>query len=313
MARYRCGLFAAILCALSTVAHVQAQMSGDLMRPTSPDWSSSRAVAMLALQGVMLPCYLLTLVLLYRRRKLYPISGRNAWLLLLLNGSSLIGSAAAAAAHLAYRDGMPCAMLLIMSYLFVPCATVMMVRGYLLVFRLEIQAFLAELAWRKSKIQRLLQRQAVSESKEAPSPPADIAAAGQAAETVTAAASGGGASTDTLSLPSLDPSTLPGHFCISNRRFMEARWILAGLTVAGAAIALPLTLTAIFDPDVRLTNAWRESHGLPRDTPENQFGGGAFFEGHRCLVYSIKVRLPKRLRTALDCFLWSCHCAGITT
>ena len=285
MARFR--LVATILCALSMGA--QAQMSGELMRATPPDWTSSHAVSMLVLQGVIIPCYLLTLVLLYRRRKMYPISGRNAWLLLLLNGSSLMGSLVAAVVHLVYRDGMPCAMLLLMSYLFMPCAAVMLVRGYLLVFRLEIQNFLAELAWRKSKIQRLLLQRQTDENDSGTPPPLDIAAADSAPKAVTVAASGSASSTGALSLPSLEPSTLPGHFCISNRRFMSPRWILAGLTAAGLGIALSLSLTAIFDPDVELTNQWREAHGLPRDTPSSQFGGGAFFEGHRCLIYSIKV------------------------
>lgn len=265
-------LVAALLSLSAAATTVDAQMSADLMRSSSPDWSSARVIAMLLLQAVMVPCYAATLLLLWRRRRLYPIAGRGAALLLLLNASSLVSSLLNAGVHIVYARGMPCGMSVLSAYLFMPYAVVMVVRGYLLVFRLEIQNYLAELAWRKSKMQRLQMRQAdkYEEAKGGPrSTPTDAQSP--------------------LSLPSLEPSTIPGHFCISNRRFMDARWIMAALTAAGVALILSLTLTSIWDWDVHLTNDWREAHGLPRDSPANQYGGGAFFEGHRCLVYSIKV------------------------
>ena len=222
----------------------------------------------------MVPSYAVTLVLLWRRRRLYPIAGRGAALLLLLNAWSLVSSLLNAAVHIVYARGMPCGMSVLSAYLFVPYAVVMVVRGHLLVFRLEIQNYLAELAWRKSKLQRLQMRQADKNEEEANR--------GARATTTDAHSS-------PLALPSLEPSTIPGHFCISNRRFMDARWIMAALTAAGVALILSLTLTSIWDWDAHLTNDWLEAHGFPRDSPSSQYGGGAFFENHRCLVYSVKV------------------------
>lgn len=267
-----------------------AQMTSEFMRPTAPDWSGARTIVMLAIQAVMIPSYLLSLLLLWRRRRLYPIAGRGAPLLLQFNAAALVGSALSAVTHIAYDDGMPCAMLILMTFLPFPYAVVQIVRGYLLVFRLEIQNFLATLAWRKSKIQRLQQRQAEERAAQQPSSPS-ATEAGVAKVSARAAQQGSSdPSLEALSLPSLDPTTIPGHFCITNRRFMEPRWIMGAMAANSAGMVLSLALTAVYDRDVGWTNDWRESHGFPRDSPQNQFANGVFFEGPRCFIYSIKVR-----------------------
>ena len=140
-------------------------------------------------------------------------------------------------------------------------------------------------------MKRIMQRQAEENGAQMdPLSRSNIQSA-QATATGSGAGLGGTPSpSGPLSLPSLDPSTLPGHFCITNRRFMEPRWIIGALAAAGSVLILALTLTGVFDLDIELTNDWREAHGLPRDTPANQYGNGAFFEGHRCFIYSIKVR-----------------------
>jgi hypothetical protein len=269
---------------------VHAQMSADFMRPSPPHWNSARTILMLVIQAVMIPCYAVSLVLLWRRRRLYPIAGRGAPLLLQFNAAALVGSLLSAVVHIAYDDGMPCGMLVLMTFLPFPYAVVQMTRAYLLVFRLEIQNFLATLAWRKSKIQRLQQRQAEERgAQQTPSSATSTAEPGVAKP----GAAQQGSSSELLTLPSLDPATIPGHFCISNRRFMSPRWIMAALTANSAGMVLSLALTAIYDRDVEWTNDWRESHGFPRDTPQNQFANGVFFEGPRCLVYSLKVRCAR--------------------
>lgn len=85
---------ACVLALSSAFSQVSAQMREDHMEMTTPDWSSGRAIFAIVYAAVFIPAFTVTLILLWRRRKSYPIAGRGAWFIIAFNVNTLYGTPA---------------------------------------------------------------------------------------------------------------------------------------------------------------------------------------------------------------------------
>ena len=74
------------------------------------EWTSARVIIMLILASLTIPLYIVTLVILIKRRNIYPIAGRGARYFFVFNCNSLIGTVLFTITHIAYPNGMPCGM-----------------------------------------------------------------------------------------------------------------------------------------------------------------------------------------------------------
>ena len=110
-------------------------MVGEIMRPGSPDFHDPRHIVAVVLLVVFVPAMLVTLVLLVRRRRMYPIAGRGASLLIMYNVNSLVAVLLPAIVSLSYPEGAPCAMTAGMVWLSMGWTIGSMARGWQLVFR----------------------------------------------------------------------------------------------------------------------------------------------------------------------------------
>lgn len=99
-----------VACALWLVHGVHAQMVEAQMAAEPVEWTSPRVIVILILAGLTIPLYIGTLVVLTRRRKIYPIAGRGARYFFVFNCNSLIGTVLVTITHIAYPNGMPCGM-----------------------------------------------------------------------------------------------------------------------------------------------------------------------------------------------------------
>lgn len=77
MLRTVAALWLACVLALSSrgFSLVSAQMSAYHMDMQSPDWTSGRAIFAIVYASIVMPAFIVTLVMLWRRRKTYPIAG----------------------------------------------------------------------------------------------------------------------------------------------------------------------------------------------------------------------------------------------
>lgn len=239
-----------------------AQMSADHMHIEAPKWISPRVVISLFIVSLSVPCYIVGMVLLVRRRKMFPIAGRGFCALLIFCINPLVCVPLVTAAMIIYPHGLPCALHTALLWGFMPEATAMMVRGWILVFRIEIMNYLAEMAWRQSKRDQLLKRGEIARNR---------------------------LSADILSMPSLEPESIQGHFFITHRYWMKSKFIALGVATMSLATITMITIVGIFDPDIALTDTWRSKQGLHEDHMSSQYVNGAFWDAPRCLIYSIKV------------------------
>lgn len=264
------------------VVGVRAQMTEEHMHAESVDWNSSRTIVGVVMLAISVPIFIAVLVLIYRRRHTYPIAGRGAPFLLALNGLSMFISTVGLCLFIVYPHGLPCAMHTVVCFLCAPYVMIWLVRGWLLVFRLEIMAFLSESAWRQTKVTLIKQR--MQERAEANA---------NHERRISSAQSFTGTDdmedSDMPALPSLDPSTVDGFWFIQNRRFTGWRWIVLGVAAMLPAMMLVLTLTAHFDKDVDFVNDWRAARGLGPDTLKSHWTPEAFVDSPRCFVYSISL------------------------
>lgn len=97
-----------LACVLVLTSHaltaVSAQMSAYHMDMRDPDWTSERGIFVIAYFCITMPAFLVTLVLLWRRRKSYPIAGRGAWFIIAFNVNSLYGTPACLFAWLCFPE-----------------------------------------------------------------------------------------------------------------------------------------------------------------------------------------------------------------
>lgn len=115
--------------------------------------------------------------------------------------------------------------------------------------------------------------------------------AGNATSATGATAAAAAAATEgPLAMPTLEPTTIPGHAFITRRWLTEPRWVLVGAGAACSGVALLIALVSVFDADQSFADEWRRSRGLPDDGIDSHYADGVFFAGPRCFAYSIKVR-----------------------
>lgn len=295
-----------------------AQMTADLMHASPPDWSSWRVVMMLTISIPMLLLNLAVLFLLYRRRHLYPIASRGSVVLLVVAANTFVGLLFGTSAFIAYPRGLPCGIHSLALWLFFPLAVALLSRGWKLIFRLEIENYLTELAWRQSKIAQLhesglAKTDGGSNADECARPGASTTYA--AASVLSASGTLARAESDTpgrftqseptgapvvaraangpLALPTLDPITIPGHGFITRRFLTEPRWMLLFASAATASAATLVTVISVWDADLTFADEWRNARGLPDDGIDSHYADGAFWTGPRCFPYSIKVSKQK--------------------
>lgn len=102
-----------------------------MMAPAAPDWRSAHTLLPLVFFVPTLPIYLVGLLLLFRRRGLYPIAGRG-WLLLFLSGANmLLGGLLNCLLMIFYPRGVPCGMHVLLLWWYIPVAVCMLVRAAL--------------------------------------------------------------------------------------------------------------------------------------------------------------------------------------
>ena len=277
------------------------------MHPAEVDWGSTRVIVMLCVLAVFIPIYLTTFVLLFQRRKLYPIAGRGIAALLGLGIVCFVATMFNAASHIAFPDGQPCGVHAFILWFTSPFGVIMLIRAWTLMFNLGIQNFLTELSWRQTKRAKLLAREAeastigaqggggsvvvsrVSGGMQLPSPSA--AGAGKLARggsTVIRIESASDAVSPHLSMPSLDPTTIPGYFFVTHRHWTRVGNVLLVMSGFSLLIAMMVILIMVYDPDVGFTNRWRRDHGYPDLNMDSQLTPNTFFHSPRCFWYSIK-------------------------
>jgi len=106
-------------------------MSAETMAPAAPDWHSAHTVLPLVFFVPALPVYLVVLVLLFRRRRLYPIAGRGSFMILLSGVNMLLGGLLNCLLMIFYPHGVPCGMHVLLLWSYIPIAFCMLVRACL--------------------------------------------------------------------------------------------------------------------------------------------------------------------------------------
>lgn len=296
-----------------------AQFVPDYMRAEMPDLQSSRTIAGICLLAISVPVYVVTIALLITRRRMYPLASRGSCCLTLLQVDGAVISTVNLALWIIYPRGMPCAMQVITLHLCSSYAAIWLIRGWKQVYRLEILSYLSELDWRENRIAQLQAREAaMKEGQEQDEGSADedrspvrsltpkeagpdsgaspaavptvtlIHVAPETATTEPVTRPAAVAVHPLLVYPSMESSSIPGHWFIHNRRFTSTRWIGGASLIWLCLLLATIVLPAVFDYDITLVNQWRRSHGMDDDTLSNHYLHGAFFESPRCLWFSIK-------------------------
>lgn len=245
---------------------------------TKPDFSNPRLLMNLIILCTWLPFSIVIVFFIYRRRNRFPIAGRGGAYLMATGIKHLFAVSVLSAFSLMYPVGVPCGIHFVLYFAFaVPAVVVYLLRGFTLVFRLEIMNFLAESRWRDEKRTMLREHQEKVAEHE-PAAPSD------------------GQTKLVVSPPSDepdDPSTIPGYFFIVHRRWIEPAWMFKWVTGIVIMIIIAMFIIGSFDPDVDLTDTSFRDRGLlaQNATTGEQFTGETFGTAPVCLVYSIKYLL----------------------
>jgi hypothetical protein len=206
------------------------------LQPSYPEpdaWSHARPILLLVLGILICSFCVATIVFLIRRRKMYPLPERNATVLVIWSVTSLVGTLMTTASGLAYPDGSPCPQEVLLSWIFFPYVFGAFLRGWVFLFRIEIQSHLTERAWRQYRQGVLLVR-GIRNSQHLLCQP-----------------------------PQLDPAHLPGYWCITHRKWVQPWRVACGVCgIAIVVLFVAVYTVAIHDADIDTVNAARAQLGM---------------------------------------------------
>jgi hypothetical protein len=131
----RCAL--ALLLLLLCTSSVSSQLVAEHMTAQVPDWNSAHSIGILLLLCVTLPCFIVVLVLLYKRRGFFFLCVKAV--------TTIVSAVLLTIIYLVYPHGMPCGMHSACLFLWFPYNVAMVVRAWILGFKLELTSFLEEL------------------------------------------------------------------------------------------------------------------------------------------------------------------------
>lgn len=136
---------------------------------SSPDFTRPLALVTLLCAILVLPLYLWGLIGVIRHRKTYPIAGRGSTYLICHATTFLLAHLLLSVVQMTHPLGVPCGMqfviILVVTFPHVYCY---MLRGWILIFRLEIQNFLQETHWKEEQMEtRLAKEQDTADVAEA--------------------------------------------------------------------------------------------------------------------------------------------------
>jgi len=250
------------------------------------DFGSWRSVLPFVWLIIFLPLMLLTLILLIIRRRHYPIAGRGFSSLLATHIVTSISFLCSALTCMYWPTGIPCGIQFFEFYLIVLLAGLFVVRGIMLVWRLEIMNYLQEMRWREE------QRMEMEECEEMMA-------------LVQPSAGGGSDESCTNTLP---PSLLAldcqraedyaadgtllnhGRWFVEHRRYSEPRRLFKILLMTYAIIGLGMSFLAIWDPDIPKQDELLRENGLLGPAPESygRVFSHSFSSGPPCIRLCIK-------------------------
>lgn len=268
------------------------------------------------------PFMLVTVILVYRRRHVFPLAGRGSTLLLVQSFLLLLSTVVCGLLQLFFPDGLPCGLLFIVLYvLSVPQAVIYLTKGWIFVVRLEILEYLDELHWREQKQATLLElvekERAKLEAAVQAKPPslavprlmpsshinaanshvlitvAPTSAVDQEKHPVLLELEQSLAAASELC--SAECSTLPGYFFIQHRRWTEWKFLKRVYLFVGVFFTCAFVLICALDMDPELTDAVqrgevaRRGNSTVSEPTGNQFTGSGLIDAPLCLQWSVKI------------------------
>jgi hypothetical protein len=269
--------------------------------PEWPDFSHPSVVMALICSIVLPPIYFALIYLLWKRRNHFPIAGRGSSYLLISLSLFTVAICLNCLIGLAYPNGVSCPIQTFMLYLLViPIGVGYVVRGWTLIFRVEIMGFLEETRWRDEKRSLLgAHKQAIED------------AAAEEEEATRYEAATNGTSLDraaTEKSPKVlfkqsetfikiqaaeeeDLTPIQGEWFIKHRRWIEPSFLRPFVAVFGLLVILTLIIVSAFDPDAKWTNDnFRRTGVLADSDPDTpaQFHKDTWLTSPVCLTYSLK-------------------------
>jgi hypothetical protein len=214
--------------------------------------------AVIIILGIFIVAFCMsTLVALIRRRNYYPITARKPIVLIIWNATSLFEALITTASALMYPTAPPCGQQLVLSWSFLPYVFGSIVRGWILIFHIEIQSHLTEWALRQHRQRVLLSQK--NENRISPRHPL-------------------------CHIPVLDPKIIPGYWCITHRKWMEPIRVAVGACSIALAVFLAIIFfTVINDPDVVRANEERNRLGMDNLPFASTFSRYGFLRGPTCM------------------------------
>ena len=121
----------------------------------TPDLTSLHSLLPLVFFIFTYPTHIASMILLYRRRHNYPIAGRGFIYLFATNAILLVSSPLLTLLTMIYEHGVPCGLVFLGAATSVlPLSYCYMVRGWTLVFRVEVANYLTELRLCEMRVER---------------------------------------------------------------------------------------------------------------------------------------------------------------
>lgn len=238
-------------------------------------WSAPQILA-LTLMLLLMPPMLGTTAMLWRMRHRYPIAGRGALSLLLIQVSVILMVLVSGVFVLVYDGDTACGLSWLVAHLSIDLVTMpYLTRGWTLVVRLEIQSYFEEKQARE-------QRKLNGSSKEKAEAAAGTAGQGSTDDGTRAAVA---------RVPSDDdPQTpLPGLWYLAHRSLIRPAAIGRMWLSLALIVTVSCVIVGVFDPDAEATQDALWAQGYNSTVVGSAFEPDAFLFGPRCLSSSVKM------------------------